>query len=352
MIAVARSLRVREGDTLVSLFEAAGVVEMHEFVRIILVEVFLFVWPMLFIVRAAVRGFREGFIASAPLKFFGAILVGVLIAVATRDSSGEGTACGRYVRAELEFFDLFAFGFVVILLPLRYLRATERMAVLLERETWGRPARMADGIVGAVVAVFTAPLLVGLILTALQVPPSPLANALVRIFRMVLDGPLIILSRGFGAGSIALEDGLDRLAAAVTGEKGLAFPVCPGDSYDGAYAPLALLALALVPVMVALSFEPLLYGAELLRLISGRPLPSLNSLCPVCCGYGVEGRRNILLLGVLCSECGGSGMYPAPLFWYSFGGFVVKVLVAGACTFFLWLGLDLMLYGIQAALGN
>ena len=316
-----------------------------------------FIWPIYYYVRSSFRSFRDGLISQLPFKFAGFLLLTFAISLASGHTIYSGRLnCPAYVKAEFKFFSLAVFGYFVVMLLLRSIRAKDFLDTAIRRENWPRPILYLDGILAIGVEIITAPWILEGFRELFQLPESSVINWGIRVSDSIVTTTIgHFVSTDFGAGKSFLESGSESINKVFTGHLGSTF--CLGGSYQGGWLLALGFAVLLLPATVVVSFEPLLFigyspKGPKLRNTYNAPYEQYEERkkCGECEGDGVYGLDKPLLVGAQCPVCCGSGFESHKERDNPFS-LMYQAWVVGVGLFISWLVLDFIFFIIRLATG-
>jgi hypothetical protein len=233
------------------------------------------------------------------------------------------------------------------MLCMRSIRAKNILSGIIRREDWPKPLRYIDGTAAIVAELITAPWILETFREAFQLPRSGVIDWGIRVSDSILASTVgRFVGISLGSGKSFLESGAETLNRAFTGHAGTT--LCGGDSYQGKWLLAMLFAVLLLPAVVVVSFEPLLFAGHSPTIVDSASTP--YKLCEKCGGMGTFGLNKPLLIGAMCPVCGGSGSEshkgrdnPISL--------LIRAIGIAILLFIGWLLFDLIFFVIRIATG-
>jgi hypothetical protein len=262
-----------------------------------------FIWPIYYYLRSAYRSFSDGLACQAPFKLGGVLLVGLVYSYVLGRSNHLNQVCSaEYVESEFKLVSLLVFGYLLLMSVLRATRITDWLATNLRRESWPKLILVIDGALAVAVELITAPWILEGFREGLQLPDSKVIEwGLAASDRIVSFGIGAFASQWLNAGQNFLASGIGEIYQKFPGNTPAVW--CAGDTYQGRWLFFMFIATLLLPAVVIISFEPLLwttYHAWKIR-------ESKSKKCKKCSGKGYFDLTRPLLTGAQCPECRGSG---------------------------------------------
>jgi hypothetical protein len=275
-------------------------------------------YPVYFLLRAAYRGMKRRLLPQLPGKLFAAYGVLAIVTKVIADTKHlGGNQCQIIARSGYMYVAWFVFGFFAVVYLARYFVIEERIAGLLRVQQWYRgPVQSIDSVLGGLIGALIAPWILWVTFSVLGFPNSAFLDFVLRVSSFVISSPFAFINTlvgdFLGIGMPSIFGGVQQLAKGLNdstaGNYFAAQSEClnnlvrdtSSDSGAGIYLLWMVIAVLLLPAVIALSFDPLLY---IRRLFSSLQRGS----CSECHGRGVYGIHRPLLIGALCDRCMGSG---------------------------------------------